>query len=103
MCGIARTCWPARRLAAKRGPERREVDAIDPARAFVRCRNFIAGFIMTDTRVSPLRGFASFVRAEQDRLTNQWMHAVSIDADLVEADKLTYQQLADHLPEILEG
>ncbi|WP_233836006.1 sensor histidine kinase [Paraburkholderia sp. ZP32-5] len=58
---------------------------------------------MTDTRVSPLRGFASFVRAEQDRLTNQWMHAVAIDADLVEADKLTYQQLADHLPEILEG
>jgi signal transduction histidine kinase len=36
-------------------------------------------------------------------LTEQWMDSVSRDADLVEADKLTYQQLADHLPEILEG
>jgi signal transduction histidine kinase len=57
---------------------------------------------MTDRRVSPLRNFANFIRAERARLTRQWMHAVSVDADLVEADKLTYQQLADHLPEILE-
>jgi signal transduction histidine kinase len=57
---------------------------------------------MTDRRVSPLRNFANFIRAERGRLTRQWMHAVSIDADLVEADKLTYQQLADHLPDILE-
>jgi hypothetical protein len=59
--------------------------------------------IMTDTRVSPLRRFADFVRAERLQLTDQWMQAVSGDVDLVEADKLTYQQLADHLPEILEG
>ncbi|PRY05128.1 sensor histidine kinase [Paraburkholderia sp. BL25I1N1] len=58
---------------------------------------------MTDTRVSPLRNFADFVRAERTRLTEQWMNAVFGDTDLVEADKLTYQQLADHLPEILEG
>ncbi|MFM0627323.1 sensor histidine kinase [Paraburkholderia xenovorans] len=58
---------------------------------------------MTDTRVSPLRNFADFVRAERIRLTEQWMNAVFGDTDLVEADKLTYQQLADHLPEILEG
>jgi signal transduction histidine kinase len=58
---------------------------------------------MTNNRVSPLRNFADFVRAEQIPLTEQWMNAVSSDADLVEADKLTYQQLADHLPEILEG
>ncbi|CAB3776651.1 Sensor histidine kinase RcsC [Paraburkholderia ultramafica] len=58
---------------------------------------------MTDTRVSPLRNFAEFVRAERIQLTGQWMNAVASDADLVEADKLTYQQLADHLPEILEG
>ena len=58
---------------------------------------------MTDTRVSPLRNFADFVRAERIQLTEQWMNAVASDADLVEADKLTYQQLADHLPEILEG
>jgi signal transduction histidine kinase len=58
---------------------------------------------MTDRRVSPLRNFANFIRAERGRLTRQWMHAASIDADLVEADKLTYQQLLDHLPEILEA
>ncbi|KXU83371.1 histidine kinase [Paraburkholderia monticola] len=57
---------------------------------------------MTDRRVSPLRNFANFIRAERGRLTRQWMHAVSIEADLVEADKLTYQQLVDHLPEILD-
>lgn len=58
---------------------------------------------MTDTRVSPLRQFADFVRAERTRFTEQWMTAVLADVNLVEADKLTYQQLADHLPEILEG
>ena len=58
---------------------------------------------MTDLRVSPLRKFADFIRAERTRLTEQWMNAVFGDADLIEADKLTYQQLADHLPEILEG
>ncbi|MFB9124284.1 sensor histidine kinase [Paraburkholderia dipogonis] len=58
---------------------------------------------MTETRVSPLRNFADFVRAERTRLTEQWMNAVFGDTDLVEADKLTYQQLADHLPEILDG
>jgi signal transduction histidine kinase len=58
---------------------------------------------MTDTRPSHLRRFADYVRAEQTRLTEQWMKVVSADADLVEADKLTYQQLADHLPEVLDG
>ena len=58
---------------------------------------------MTDTRVSPLHQFADFVRSERTRLTGQWMKAVFGDADLVEADKLTYQQLADHLPDILDG
>ncbi len=58
---------------------------------------------MTDTRLSPLRKFADFVRDQRTRLTEQWMKTVFGDVDLVEADKLTYQQLADHLPEILEG
>jgi hypothetical protein len=31
------------------------------------------------------------------------MNAVASDVDLVEADKLTYQQLVDHLPELLDG
>jgi len=66
-------------------------------------QNLIDRAIMNDKRVSPLRNFAGFIRAERLRLTEQWMNAVFGDADLVEADKLTYQQLADHLPEILEG
>ena len=53
--------------------------------------------------MSPLRKFADFVRAERIPLTEQWMDAVASDPDLVEVDKLTYPQLADHLPEILEG
>nr|WP_144113375.1 sensor histidine kinase [Paraburkholderia sp. BCC1886] len=58
---------------------------------------------MLVARPSPLRNFAAHVRTERVRLTEQWMRAVFGDVDLVEADKLTYQQLADHLPEILEG
>jgi len=58
---------------------------------------------MSDTRVRPLGKFGDFLRVERVRLTERWMRAVFGDIDLVEADKLTYQQLADHLPEILEG
>jgi len=58
---------------------------------------------MTDVHVRPLRKFADFLRVEQVRLTERWMKAVFGDIDLVEADRLTYEQLADHLPEILEG
>jgi signal transduction histidine kinase len=59
--------------------------------------------IMVDTFLSPLHKFADFVRQERGRLTEQWMRAVFGDVELVEADNLTYQQLVDHLPEILEG
>ncbi|MEZ0605669.1 sensor histidine kinase [Paraburkholderia sp. IW21] len=58
---------------------------------------------MTDMRVAPLRGFAGFLREQRTSLTEKWMHAVVGDAGLFEADKLTYEQLADHLPEILDG
>lgn len=58
---------------------------------------------MAEILVSPLHNFADFVRTERTRLTEQWMKAVFGDVELVEADKLTYQQLADHLPEILDG
>ncbi|MBT2793624.1 RsbRD N-terminal domain-containing protein [Paraburkholderia strydomiana] len=58
---------------------------------------------MTDMRVAPLRGFAAFLRQERTTLTEKWMRAVAGDTDLVEADKLTREQLADHLPEILDG
>ncbi|WCM18748.1 sensor histidine kinase [Paraburkholderia bryophila] len=58
---------------------------------------------MTDAHANPLRNFAGFLRRERTTLTEKWMTAVLGDAGLVEADKLTYDQLADHLPEILEG
>lgn len=58
---------------------------------------------MIDTHVGPLGEFADFLRLERTRLTGLWMKAVFGDIDLVEADKLTYEQLADHLPEILDG
>ncbi|MGA7782479.1 MAG: sensor histidine kinase [Paraburkholderia sp.] len=58
---------------------------------------------MTDTPAGPLRGFADYLRRERVRITEQWMKEVFGDVDLIEADKLTYEQLADHLPEILDG
>ena len=58
---------------------------------------------MTDTHASPLRNLSDFIRTERSRFTEQWMNAVASDVDLVEADKLTYQQLVDHLPELLDG
>ncbi|CAN7417842.1 sensor histidine kinase [Caballeronia sp. LjRoot29] len=58
---------------------------------------------MIDTPVRPLRKFSDFIRKHRVRLTEQWMKAVFGDVDLVGADKLTYEQLADHLPEILDG
>ncbi len=58
---------------------------------------------MNDKQAAPLRSFAGFLRRERTTLTEKWMNAVSGDAGLVEADKLTYDQLADHLPEILDG
>ena len=58
---------------------------------------------MTDTQAGPLRSFAGFLRRERTTLTEKWLTAMSGDAGLVEADKLTYKQLADHLPEILDG
>jgi signal transduction histidine kinase len=71
--------------------------------AQVRCPTSRGACTMVDTLVSPLHKFADFVRQEQVRLTRQWMKAVFGDVELVEADNLTYQQLADHLPEILDG
>lgn len=58
---------------------------------------------MIDTPIRPLRKFSDFVRNERTLLTDQWMRAVLGDVDLVEGDKLTYQQLANRLPEILDG
>jgi signal transduction histidine kinase len=57
---------------------------------------------MTDVRTAPLHRFADFLRRERTRLTERWLKAVFGDAGVVEADNLTYEQLADHLPKILD-
>jgi len=58
---------------------------------------------MIDMSSPPLHKFAVFIREHRVRITDQWMKAVFGDVALVGADKLTYEQLADHLPEILDG
>jgi signal transduction histidine kinase len=50
----------------------------------------------------PLRLFVDHVRQERVNLTERWMKAVFDDADLTESDRLTYEQLSDHVPAILE-
>ncbi len=57
---------------------------------------------MTDSHVRPLPAFAAHLRQQQVELTERWMKAVFHDAELTESDRLTYEQLADHIPNILD-
>jgi signal transduction histidine kinase len=57
---------------------------------------------MSDTQVRPLRAFAESLRLDQVNLTERWMRAVFHDTELSNADRLTYEQLSDHIPAILE-
>ena len=57
---------------------------------------------MPDTQLRPLRAFAESLRLEQVNLTERWMRAVFHDIELSDADRLTYEQLSDHIPAILE-
>ncbi|MFM0727305.1 sensor histidine kinase [Paraburkholderia strydomiana] len=57
---------------------------------------------MTDSQVPPLTAFAAQLRSQQVDLTERWMKAVFRDAELTESDRLTYEQLADHIPNILD-
>lgn len=57
---------------------------------------------MPDSQVRPLRAFAESLRQDQVGLTERWMRAVFHDVELTEADRLTYEQLSDHIPAILE-
>jgi signal transduction histidine kinase len=57
---------------------------------------------MPDTQVRPLRAFAEHLRLNQVNLTERWMKAVFHDAELTESDRLTYEQLSDHIPNILD-
>ncbi|WP_345815075.1 sensor histidine kinase [Paraburkholderia sp. PREW-6R] len=57
---------------------------------------------MTDSPALPLSTFAAHLRLHRVDLTERWMKAVFHDTELSEADRLTYEQLADHIPNILE-
>lgn len=57
---------------------------------------------MSDTQTGPLHAFAANLRHCQVNLMERWMKAVFHDADLADTDRLTYEQLADHLPGILD-
>jgi hypothetical protein len=57
---------------------------------------------MTDSQVLPLTAFATQLRLQQVDLTERWMKAVFHDAELTDSDRLTYEQLADHIPNILD-
>jgi signal transduction histidine kinase len=57
---------------------------------------------MPDTQARPLRAFANHLRGNQVNLTERWMKAVFHETELTEADRLTYEQLLDHVPNILE-
>jgi signal transduction histidine kinase len=57
---------------------------------------------MMDSRTHPLAAFAAHLRLQQVDLTERWMKAVFNDVELTEAGRLTYEQLADHIPNILD-
>ncbi|MCI0151386.1 sensor histidine kinase [Paraburkholderia sediminicola] len=57
---------------------------------------------MNSHPASPLWNFAAWLRQQNTTLTEKWMDAVSADPNLVEADRLTYEEMADHLPKLLE-
>jgi signal transduction histidine kinase len=57
---------------------------------------------MSDSPVPPLAAFAAHLRQQQVDLTERWMKAVFHDTELTESSRLTYEQLADHLPNILD-
>jgi len=58
---------------------------------------------MATTQSRPLRAFAEYIRQNEVGLTERWMKAVFDDAELSDADRLTYDQLSDHVPDITES
>lgn len=57
---------------------------------------------MSDTPAGGLYGLVATLRAQQTELTERWMNLVFGDAEVQHSDQLTYRQLADHLPNVLE-
>lgn len=57
---------------------------------------------MTEPHVRPLQAFAAHLRENQIELIERWMKAVFHDVELTDSDRLTYEQLADHLPNVID-
>ncbi|MDE1179758.1 sensor histidine kinase [Paraburkholderia sp.] len=57
---------------------------------------------LPDKPTGALHIFAEHLRQHRVELTERWMRAVFHDAELTDSDRLTYEQLADHIPNILE-
>ena len=57
---------------------------------------------MSAPQAGPFRALVAMLRTEQVNLTERWMKAVFHDDDLNDSDKLTYEQLADHLPNVFD-
>lgn len=57
---------------------------------------------MTDTYVRPLQRLAETLRDQREVLTNRWIKSELRDTGIGHCDALTYEQLADHIPVILD-
>ncbi|MGH8177164.1 MAG: sensor histidine kinase [Steroidobacter sp.] len=51
-------------------------------------------------RQTVLSRLASYLEAQQQAITEQWLLAVRRDSQIDSADRLTHQQLLDHLPQL---
>ncbi|MBP0595457.1 sensor histidine kinase [Paraburkholderia sp. LEh10] len=56
---------------------------------------------MTTTHSRPLHVFAEHIRKSEVELTERWLKSVFSDVELTDSDRLTNEQLADHVPDIL--
>jgi signal transduction histidine kinase len=55
-----------------------------------------------ETRRMTLSQLADYLQSQRVAITDQWLLAVRRDPEIAAADRLTHQQLVDHLPEIYE-
>jgi signal transduction histidine kinase len=55
-----------------------------------------------ESRRLTLARLASYLESQRTPLTDQWLLAVRRDPEIAAADRLTHQQLVDHLPQIYE-
>jgi signal transduction histidine kinase len=57
-------------------------------------------FVDAEARRRTLAKLADHLEVQQTALTDQWLMAVRRDPEIAAADRLTHQQLVDHLPQI---